>query len=226
MNVTRRSAPIGLIAGAILIALATVGVAYGLWSKVIVVRGEVHTGDVNVDWTFTICSEFYGWPGFTGTGEYLGKDVGSFDVEIDPADNQILHITIHNGYPSYSIDCEVEWTNTGTIPVNAIGFAINPGPGLTNCVLTGGTQSKTLKCDQLTIVFVDNVGLQVDPGDTVASSMRLHVEQLAAQGCSSAPGAPCPPYTFTIVYCVAQWNEPTTYTECVNNPQVEGPIGP
>jgi len=193
---------------ALLAAMAVLAVAYGLWSKTLTVGGTVHTGDLDLNWTFTGCSEHWGWPGPFHEGEYLGKDVGSVSAEIDQDDPEIVHFTVSNGYPSYVADCQLEYTNVGTIPVNIIATTIIPGPNLTNCHLTGGqtSQTKTLSCDQLTVVFVDGIGMQLDPGDTTADSLRIHVEQLAKEQTD---------YTFTVLSCAAQWNESPTIDECL-----------
>lgn len=200
-----RAAPVGALLLLLLLALASIGIVYGLWSKVLVIEGTVQTGRVHARWDAAICSEFFHWPWPPeGNGEVDGKDVGSTTVTVDPNDNNRLLVTIDNGYPSYAVDCEVEYVNDGTIPVVIRGTTIIPGPGLTNCTLTGN-QTKTLVCDQLTVVFVDGIGAQVDPGDGVGSSLRVHVEQRAAQGAE---------YTFEVKICVAQWNEPATAAQC------------
>lgn len=195
---------LGPLVMALVFALAVLGVAYGLWSKTLTVGGTVQTGDLNADWTLASCGELHGWPGPFQQGEYLGKDVGSVTAAIDLLNPQVLHFTVENGYPSYVADCEVEYTNTGTIPLNIVATDIVPGQGLTNCTLTGN-QTKTLSCDQLTVVFVDGIGLQLDPDDTVASSLRIHVEQLAKERTT---------YGFEVRVCLAQWNESPTAAEC------------
>ncbi len=189
---------------ALLGALAVMAVAYGLWSKTLTIAGTVQTGDLDLNWTFTGCSEHWGWPGPFHDGEYLGKDVGSVTAEIDQYDPEIVHFTVENGYPSYVADCELEYTNVGTIPVNIIATDIIPGPNLTNCTLTGN-QTKTLTCDQLTVIFVDGIGIQLDPNDTTADSLRIHVEQPAKERTD---------YTFDVLTCAAQWNESPTVAEC------------
>jgi len=214
VNKRKFGLPLGVMAGAMILVLAGIGVAYGLWSKNLVINGTVKTGDLNADWDLISCGELWGWPGPFEQGEFLGKDVGKVRGWIDSDDRQILHFEVVNGYPSYVADCEVEFKNTGTIPWNMIGFRIAPGSTLTNCVLDGGTQRKTLSCDQLSIVFVDNVGAQFDPNDVGASSVRIHVEQKAAQLAT---------YNFAIKLCAAQWNEEATYEQCVSSPQHEGP---
>lgn len=200
-----RAMPVGAYILALLLALAAIGVVYGLWSKVLTIEGTVQTGRLHARWDGAICSEFYDWPWPPeSNGEVGGKEVGSTTISVDPADSNTLHLVIENGYPSYSVDCEVEYINDGTIPFLIRGTTIIPGPGLTNCVLTGN-QTKTLACNELTVVLVDGIGAQVDPGDGVASSLRVHVEQKALQNAE---------YTFEVKICVAQWNEFATAAQC------------
>jgi hypothetical protein len=208
MKLKRRAPPLGLLALALLLTLATIGVVFGLWSKTLVIEGTVQTGRLHARWDAAICSEFHNWPWPPeGLGEVDGKDVGHTTWEIDPDDNNVLNIVIDNGYPSYAIDCEVEYINDGTIPFIIRGFDIMAGsPNLHNCTLTGTTNSKTLACDELTVVFVDGVGSQIDPGDMVASSLRIHIEQPAEQNAE---------YAFKLRICVAQWNEAATFAQCV-----------
>ena len=196
---------LALLAGALVVGLAALGLGYGLWSKTLTVTGTVQTGDLNADWVLTACTELHGWPGpVFQQGEHLGKDVGSVSATIDEDDAQILHFVVENGYPSYVADCEVEYTNTGTIPVNVVATTIVPGAGLTDCTLTGN-QTKTLSCDQLTVKFVDGIGSQLDPEDALASSLRIHVEQPAKERST---------YEFDVLVCLAQWNESPTAQEC------------
>jgi len=208
VRVRERAPPLGALALCLLLTLATIGVVWGLWSKTLSIEGTVQTGRLHARWDGAICSEFFDWPWPPeGNGEVLGKDVGHTTVSIDPNDNNVLNLVIDNGYPSYAIDCEVEYINDGTIPWIIRGFDIMAvSPNLTNCVLTGTTNNKTLTCDQLTVVFVDGVGSQIDPGDRVASSLRVHIEQPAAQGTE---------YLFKVRICVAQWNEAATFAQCV-----------
>ncbi len=205
-----------LLAALLIVGLAALGLGYGLWSKTLTVDGVVHTGNLDADWVLTACSELHGWPGPLQPGEYLGKDVGSVTATIDATDPQILHFTVENGYPSYVADCEVEYENTGAIPVNVVATTIVPGAGLTNCTLTGN-QTKTLSCDQLTVVFVDGIGAQLDPEDQLASSLRIHVEQPAKERST---------YEFDVLVCLAQWNESPTPEQCFQEAGNSEPSGP
>ncbi len=262
MTNPKRRLPLGLIAAGLIVTLATIGVVSGLWSKNLVIAGDVSTGDLNVDWTTASSNDEFGPDACTAFGSPDGpdpgtapdcpaerKDVGSLSCTIDEVDQQILHFTITNGYPSYEADCEVHLTNTGSIPFLITGFAIdtsNSDPPLTNCAPFGAPSPSSLVilCDQLKIGFIDGVGQQIDPGNETASSVIVHVEQKAAQNHCTGTSFLIPPtgyvlvvpdcdpadnpnlvsYEFTIKECVAQWNEEATYEQCVLSPQHEGPV--
>lgn len=197
---------ISVLAAVLMLSLASVGIGYGLWSRTLSISGIVETGRVDAKWILANCSEFHPWPGGGIQGEFEGKDVGETTATIDPQDDQILHIKIDNAYPSYAVDCEVHFVNDGSIPVFIRGTVILPVTGnLSNCSVTGN-QTKTLKCDQLTVIYVDGIGAQVDPGDGMASSLVVHVEQPAGQNAT---------YEFDVIECMAQWNEPATAEACM-----------
>lgn len=208
MGTTNRkpALPAGAFFSLLTVSLAVVGVGYGLWSKSLRVEGTIATGRVHARWTLANCAEFHPWPDGGFPGEVEGKNVGSTTATIDPSDPQILHVVLANTYPSYAVDCEVHYTNDGSVPVIVRGISVaGASPNLTGCVLDPG-QTSTLACDQLTIVLVDGVGAQVDPGDGMASSLVVHVEQPAAQKAT---------YKFDVLVCMAQWNEPASMEKCL-----------
>ena len=202
--------PLALLALILLFGLGSVGVGYGLWAKTLTIEGTVETGKVDARWSFTHCDEFYPWPGGGNEGEVEGKDVGSVTLVYlrDEAgtilDDQVLVLTIKNGYPSYAVDCEVEFVVEGTIPVIIRGTRIVPGQGLNHCS-AAGNQTKTMNCDEVTVIFIDNLGGQFHPGDGGASSLKVHVEQPAEQDET---------YSFSVDVCMAQWNEEATAADC------------
>jgi hypothetical protein len=198
------STPLALGMLLLLAMLATMGVGYSFWSDELSVNGVVQTGEVDARWSFVSCAEFYPWPGGGNSGEVEGKDIGNTTALIDPSDDRILHITVKGGYPSYSSDCQVHYAIEGSIPIYVRGTTIIPGENLTNCELSGD-QSKTLSCDQMTVKFVDGIGSMISPGDEMASSLMLHVEQAANESTS---------YGFEVGLCVAQWNGSPTAEEC------------
>jgi hypothetical protein len=201
----RKRTSIGLIAGLFLVALASIGIVNGLWSKNLEVHGVVETGDLSIDWTNPRCGELNPWPTGDIQGEYLGKDVGWFEVDINPDDDdpdfgdQVMNITIHNAYPSYFVDCELHWYNSGSIPVRFGGASLTPGDGLNadDCDFIFGTNPPSIQmnCPELTVIFSDGVG-QVDPClpedilvCRVAHSLEIHVEQPAEQSHCAATGS-------------------------------------
>jgi hypothetical protein len=201
--------PVVLTALLLLLSLAVLGVGYGMWSKTLFIRGTVNTGTVDAKWVGAICVEFHSWPNFPQSsddlGEFEGKDVGSTYFQIDQDDDQIVHVTVTNGYPSYAVDCEMHFEYEGTIPVIVRGTNIVPiSENLTNCVLSSD-QPLTLSCDQLTVIYTDGIGSQLHQGAQEASSLTIHVEQPADQLST---------YKFEVWHCMAQWNEDATAEEC------------
>jgi hypothetical protein len=197
MGVRRNGLPLSAMVLLLVLALASLGVAYAHWTKTLRVEGTVNTGSFDAAWTFGICSEFYPWPTGGNMGEVEGKDVGQWYLNFGP-DPHLVHFRIENGYPSYAVDCELHYKNTGTIPWKVQSTSIVAvSPNLHNCTLTG-SQTKTLACDELTVKWVDGIGSQVDPDDEMASSLLVHVEQLAQ---------PASTYEFTVQVVVANWNE-------------------
>lgn len=200
--------PIGVAAIVLLIGLATMGMGYGLWSKVLTIDTTVQTGSVDGRWVFASCDEFYTWPDLPTPNqltEFLGKDVGSFELDLD---GDQLFVTLHNTYPSYAVICDVKFKVEGTIPVILRGVDITPvSPNLAPCELskTEDEQNTTLECPELTVIYIDGIGSQVHPGSLVASDLLIHVEQPAAQGDT---------YQFELGVCFAQWNEAASSELC------------
>ncbi len=88
-------------------ALSALGLAQGLWSEAVEIRGTVSTANLDPVWFFRSCDD----------EEAEGKDVGSWQVGVDPNNRERLLVTITNGYPSYQLYCEAHLANDGTVPV-------------------------------------------------------------------------------------------------------------
>jgi hypothetical protein len=204
-NPRRRN--LALLAVFLVMALALAGMGYAHWTDTLEVDAQVDTGTVEIGWTGGICSEFYDWPWpKEGDGEVEGKDVGSTTIEI--LDPKTMLVTVLNGYPSYSVDCQIEFTNTGTIPVIIRGWRFTPISGLEACSAQYfGSGYGILTCEEMTVELVDGVGVQIDPGDPggAASSLRFHIEQEAEQNAV---------FEWMLEVCVTNWNEPATAEEC------------
>lgn len=181
--------PLIVVTLVMVVALGIVGVAYGLWFKVLFVEGTIETGNVDAEWTFAGCFDIE------------DKDVGTTTASIDQDDDQILHFEIENGYPSYTGDCEVEYTYTGSVPVHVEAIRFDPGD-FTGCVVDQSPTvgSFTAACDQATVEWVDGLCVQLHEGDRLAASLRVHVEQEAEQNTS---------YEFGVGVQLNQYNEST-----------------
>ena len=203
------------------IALASVGIGYGLWSKTLYIDGTVNTGSVNSIFVDPFTDDDDGVNdeakdiGDTGTcGEYMYggsgscdpdasghnvprklKDVGYCFAELDANDPQILNITIENSYPSYYCTVFFHIVNTGSVPVKIQSLGLK-GADITAGYITGHWTGI-------------EVGDQIDPGEDfmVQGDLDLHVEQSAPQGDT---------LTLEGKIQLVQWNEyiPLVWEKC------------
>lgn len=194
---------IGIICLALVLAVGSLGVGYAMWDKTLYIEGTVYTGEVNAVWTSAFNFDPPGPPVSYDPnldGSRKDKDVGS--TTVSGLDTQTLVVTIDNGYPSYFNDIQVEFTNTGTIPVKIQSITITAS----NFTLASAYGAND---GEVWIAFVDGIGTQLDPGDTAASSFKIHVEQSAEQNAGGGGVEDPPAYTFTIEVLLVQWNEYT-----------------
>lgn len=200
---SKRSPPLVWL---LILALGTLGVAQAWWTQNLTVQGAVDTGTLEAKWVYASCEERKPWPDLDNPGEPL-PGVGSTTTQIDAGDPSLLHVTLSNAYPEYAVQCTVKYKNTGSVPWTIRGFQIHAGDNLTNCTLSGTSQDKTLACDQLDIVFEDGVGSAVDPNGLVSSTLKVHVDQGAAEDTT---------YGFTVKICVSQPNQDPVPGSCLN----------
>lgn len=179
--------PITVLMVLMLLALGTVGVGYGLWSEVLTIEGTVETGNVDAEWSFVGCFDIE------------DKDVGTIAGFIDPNDATVVHFEIGNAYPSYTADCEVEYTYIGSVPAHVEAIHFIPGD-FTGCVVDQSlnTGSFIASCDQATVTWANGLCTQLHQGDFLGSSLRVHVEQEAAQNTT---------YNFGVEVQLNQFNE-------------------
>jgi hypothetical protein len=112
---SKKSLPIS-IALILLIALATVGLAYGAWTETLTINGNVTTG------TFD--------PSFQPNGAWFNEygdtaNAASCTAEVS-ADGQNLTITIANAYPGYSCEGGASILNLGTVPATIHDWSETP----------------------------------------------------------------------------------------------------
>lgn len=178
----------------LLVALALLGVGYGLWSKVLFIDGTVHTGNVNAEFLNPFTDDDGVGDGVCGIGtgscdpKEPGPNPGRYDkgfadctAELDETDPQILNVVIANGYPSYW--CTVWFTveNTGTVPVKVQAYNLTGLPEVLEVVPTGLL-----------------IGDQIDPDEELQGGLSIHIKQEADE---------TEDYNFTAAITLVQWNE-------------------
>ena len=181
--------------------LGALAVGYGLWSKTLTIEGTVNTGNFNADWDAASTNDPTAAAGevsldpctvgLNPTGcTAPAKDVGSCDIVAGSIGTQMLGIVIDNAYPSYECTITASITNTGDIPFNVVGVALEPDsvPG----ELLGDCTTPT--------------DPQVDPDEEWTASCTVHVTQDATERTT---------YNVSAVVCVGQWNESPTLEECI-----------
>src|SRR5690349_11464523 len=127
---SKKSLPIS-IALILLIALSTLGLAYGAWTDTLNINGNVTTG------TFDVRMDYM----------YLESAAAGCNAAIS-ADGKTLTVTVADAYPGYSCAGGVSIRNLGTVPAKINGlvpvnnsvpatFTITP-PGLVYMTNTTG----------------------------------------------------------------------------------------
>lgn len=183
-----------------IIALAGMGFSYACWWEDLPMEGTVETAYLCTEWTSVF--NFDPWdpdgqsldPNPDGTRK--DKDVGWTEWAYDAYDPSILHVSIHNAYPCYFNDLEIEWINCGSIPIRIQRIDIVPIGGWQLATAYGADDGP------IWIRVVDGIGSQIHPYPDepydVAHSFKIHVEQSAEQGAT---------YQFDIKIIYVQWNE-------------------
>jgi hypothetical protein len=91
------------IALVLLLALASLGLAYGAWTDSLTINGNVTTGSLNVD--------FIGTDGSVADVDPLNAATCTLDYQDD-----LVIVTIDNAYPGYQCNPLITVQNTGSIP--------------------------------------------------------------------------------------------------------------
>jgi hypothetical protein len=196
----RRAMPISALIMILILALATLGIGYGLWSKTLIIEGTVNTGKVDAEFSYNEVDEGV-WRPFNQNNqdddeEYEGKDVAECTMEVA---GDKLTITITKGYPSFHCWAEFDVHNTGTIPIklHLPEFKDVP-PWLT---LNLDDSSIPYGCYHDTYFNPVGVHPQLHPSDRVFCVIFMHIEQSAPQDATA---------TFTGSIFAHQWNEEPT----------------
>jgi len=207
----------------LLLALVSLGMGYGLWSKTLTIDGTVNTGEVNAEFSLEEIDEIYDFDDFCPLGGYsIGKDCDedgflNDDMEMpDPVTGeykdvaectaelldglknpgpQTLKVTITDAYPSFNCFIRYDVHNNGTIPIKLHTPVYYFGDDPTP--FPGGFTNAYLHVNAWPPpCFTDETQLEKD--GFAYCNLHVHVRQDAAQGAT---------YTFKVTIFAHQWNE-------------------
>ncbi|GIV64176.1 MAG: hypothetical protein KatS3mg045_1515 [Bellilinea sp.] len=125
--------PLGLLAILLIVLLAGVGVAYGLWSETLTIDGTVNTGEVNVKFGTVQIEEGVAVNGDEPESEPPGKEGAancSYKITDRNTDSETLEITATGAYPSWHCFVTFDVKSTGTVPVHIYQPEVASNTGL------------------------------------------------------------------------------------------------
>ncbi len=185
-----------------LVMLASMGIAFAMWSETLKVNVTVNTGEVDVEW-----SDY--WSNDTIEKPEVPLDVTTVTVEPEEWDTENdlikLNVTIDNAYPCYKVGIYGNVSNIGTIPVKFLNASIKFDTTvipITCCTWYDLDLDNDGKADinvHLGLAYdPDNDGTQIDPGSFDTYELCIHVKQNATENST---------YFFELQMTFAQWNE-------------------
>jgi hypothetical protein len=116
--------PLGLLAILLIVLLAGVGVAYGLWSETLTIDGTVYTGEVDVGFSGPYVYEWVEDLDGNVLKEPLIKDKAAecyakaIDSDTKSDGKETIVITVQGAYPSYHCLVKFDISNLGNVPVH------------------------------------------------------------------------------------------------------------
>jgi len=108
--------PLALMGVALVAAVTLLAIANALWFQTLTLDASLDTGELRVRWSGLSCSDNEPPNPFDVEGfPQQTKNVGSFTAG---RTDEVITVTVSNGYPGYAVDCELEWRNVGEVPVH------------------------------------------------------------------------------------------------------------
>jgi hypothetical protein len=206
---SRKSLPVIGLSIMLLIALMTAGVAYGLWSKNLVLNGTVNTGSVDASFSLEEVDESGDFNDFCPSGgfsigkdcdgdgelndhmEVEGKDVGSCEAVM--LDAYTMQVTVNGAYPQYNCFVRYNVENTGSIPLKLFGpDYFYEGVYSGRAINTSALHANIWPYD----CFDD--GVQLHTGDAAFCNLHISIYQAAEMDQE---------YSFLVKFFARQWNE-------------------
>jgi predicted ribosomally synthesized peptide with SipW-like signal peptide len=201
---------VGLLFLVLVLALASVGVAFAAWTDTITISGSVTTGELDWEFMGPIIQADTGpdqncfWrleDGTWGTAPE-GKDVGSTILTIG-AGNKTIGLTINNAYPYYGNHIALKLHGLGTIPLKFWKLNFYDSNG--DLVFTAYEPDEYVYLDldedgynDVEVWYGDSFGDQFHYCTKRDVSFEILVLQPAPQNAS---------LTFTMEFVGIQWNE-------------------
>jgi hypothetical protein len=203
------SAKIGSMFLIMIMALATVGASYALWSETITIKGVTNTGEVDTEfsdyvsndppnvlsidptepgsWVFPDIHTPTGWD---WSGDRGDKDVGSIDCTFTnsgdgSSGNNEMIVNVTNGYPCYYGSVAFSIDNIGTVPVviqEIVLVEISK-----NGVPIAYPDLNLISC---TTLYVDADSGHIDNTFDAGDDFSFHMSELAVGQQIDAPNTP------------------------------------
>jgi hypothetical protein len=144
-----------LVVLVVVLALAAMGVAYGMWSETLNISGTVNTGTVNAEFSVGTISD----------NEIEGKDTAWCTSSLSN-DGNTFYVTMNNGYPLYECYVTFDVHNVGSIPIHIHQPTFTGVPG------------------ELVVNFVDcyDQDTQLHTSQAAYCTLKVKVLQSASQG--------------------------------------------
>ncbi len=213
--------PLGLLAILLIVLLAGVGVAYGLWYETLTIDGTVNTGEVNVKFGTVQIEE-----GVAVNWDNLKDPIPEPKEKADAAncyaeilnqgtDKETLQVTTKGAYPSWHCFVTYEVVSTGNVPVHIDkpGYKLVSGPGwmdlgISECKLfkAGNTTAeKEAACSEtdLSKCPPPPTYWQLHEDDKLQCKLTIHFNNYEGE----VPISEKSKYTFQYQIVAYQWNE-------------------
>lgn len=234
---TKRAAPISTFVIVLIVALAAIGVGYGLWSQSLFIRGRVSTGTVSAEFTHAFTdddgrvddpaldggdtadctinvpdNETSCDPAASGKDPKARRDknVGQCKASVVAADRgQVEKL---NAYPGYFCTAWFEVHNNGSIPLQIASATVDGQP-----VAPDSPTPFDLNGDNQPDVAIHLIGLeicqQIDPSQRVLMALDQQVLDGVREGSS---------LNYTVEVQLQQWSDECRPPELINEAQIEG----
>ncbi|MEN4011562.1 MAG: hypothetical protein ROW48_05980 [Bellilinea sp.] len=216
--------PFGLLAILLIVLLAGIGVAYGLWSETLTIDGTVNTGEVNVEFVSqpVVYEGVQIGEGPVGPEPPLKASAASCTADIKGAgaDGETLVITTTDAYPSWHCFVYFKVKSTGSVPVHVykpVGVASNPEWANVECAakpfklpfpIFGASDEVAAEQDLVSSCAADAATCvpswwQLHKGNVLYCKLLIHFTNDDKVDENST-------YTFKYTIEARQWNEPRT----------------